>query len=216
MPLTSRETPFSDPDHRLTRRSFFSVACGATLALTTGCKEPQPRKRSPQLKEHLISSGKLILVLRAGEGGLTLVRIGNRETRLEHLAKPSPLFGISSCDQDCRSDRGLRIAESGSNGSAGSLTISGQIENLPISFTLSVTPQPAENVALLKMQLRNHGSAERTLRVNAPLIGGLATKGSTRPMMAALPQECGGVVSTVHLSADVGMPVNSKSACRTP
>ncbi len=214
MARTRSDTPSSHSEDRLTRRSLLAATGGASLVVPHILRGFDQRDGGPSgtPEELLVNAGQLILAFRTGETGLTLARIGNRETGAEHLAHPSQLFGISSGGEDAwyRSNKDFRIERVHWSEVGSSLTITGHAVALPLSFTLCVTSQPREDVALLKLVLRNGGSARLTCRVRAPWIEGLALRGRSSAMWAMLPQEAGGVVSTDNSTADLGMHPNRK------
>ena len=155
-------------------------------------------------------AGELLLTIGTGQTGLTLTHLGNRSSNAQHLTAPSPMFKIEthSGDAVCESSRDVHLQRAHLSDSDSRIVVSGVATKLPLAFVLTVESIGRENVAIVRLSLTNRGATPLSLRTTAPCIQGIRTQGRQRPMMAALAQEAGGVVSFSNPVKELGMSLN--------
>ena len=202
--LSSRQ-----PRH-LTRRSVLA-SCGAASIIATALDglAQAPGQPSYISQELSLVAGDLLLVFHTGPNGLTLARLSNRSTDTEYLTGPSPIFKVTTHAEDasCESNGGVQL-ESARIAAASRIEVSGIATALPLAFTLTAESLLEQSAALVRLKLTNRGTTRLSLRATAPYIQGLRIQGQQRPMMAALPQEAGGVISFSNPAKELGMAVN--------
>jgi len=197
----------------LTRRRVITAALGTPLVLRDAverCEAQEDGTRSAQ--QFSVEAGGLLLRFSTGKSGVKLLSLTNRRKRFEHLAQPSQLFGISKAVDEpfLRSDHDFNIETVEAAATASGMTLKGAAASTPVSFVLSLLPDSREDVVLLNLALRNHGTARQTFWVRSPWIQGLRLQASSGPMGVVLPQEAGGVVRTGRSAVNLGMQVNPK------
>ncbi len=199
-------------EKRLTRRSVLAAVCGAGLIAPAGLDGLGQGSSEPsQIPEELsVTAAQLLLTFHAGQTGLTLARLNNRSNGAEYMTAPSPIFRIATHAEGafCESNVGVHIQSAHLAGSGSRLEVSGTATAFPLAFTLQVENLLEEGAALVRLSVTNHGTAPLSLRATAPYIQGIRTGGQRRPLMAAVAQEAGGVISLGKPAKELGMSLN--------
>ncbi len=152
----------------------------------------------------IVQNEKMLLELNLSNG-ITVTRIYNRVSNVDHLPAPSSLFEYAVNNGTAyQSNNGTQV-EQVSGGDANLIIIARAI-NEPLRFRLELSLAPDGAAVIMRFSATNLSSNKLFLRTVLPKIKGVRTANPDR-MMGTIPQEIGSV-SPLRPGIKFGMPFN--------